>query len=149
MEQWLLSEEPSKRKWSKPRRSTKKKLSLRTIFRAFKGSVTQRGFLRQMQQKHNAVVAGSYATALYLSRTHGSVTWNPHDIDLWVACSHDECKPCEKMVTKCAKAVEKFKAEVDNSKLQLAAKLAGAASKMAAMSRGGTSRAGPTRCCGG
>ena len=108
MEQWLLSEEPSKRKRSKPQRSTKKKLSLRTIFRAFKGSVTQRGFLREMQQKHNAVVAGSYATALYLSRTHGSVTWSPHDIDLWIASSHDECNPCEKMATKFAEWIAAF-----------------------------------------
>ena len=108
MEQWLLSEEPAKRKWSKPRRSTKKKLSLRTIFRAFKGSVTQRGFLREMQQKHNAVVAGSYATALYLSRTHGSVTWSPHDINLWLASSNDEYEPCEKVVTKCAEWIAAF-----------------------------------------
>ena len=108
MEQWLLSEEPSKRRWSKPRRSTKKKRSLRTIFRAFKGSVTQRGFLREMQQKRNAVVAGSYATALYLSRTHGSVAWSPHDIDLWIASSHDEYRPCEKVVTKCAEWIAAF-----------------------------------------
>ena len=115
MEQWLLSEEPSKRRWSKPRRSTKKKRSLRTIFRAFKGSVTQRGFLREMQQKHNAVVAGSYATALYLSRTNGSVAWSPHDIDLWIDCSiykYRPCefayRPCEKVAAKCAEWMAAF-----------------------------------------
>ena len=36
------------------------------------------------------------------------MTWWPHDIDLWVASSHDEYRPCEKVVTKCAEWIAAF-----------------------------------------
>ena len=56
---------------------------LASLFWLFRWSYTQRCFLRSLQSKTSAVIAGSYGTAWHFHRS-GKQTWLPNDIDVWL-----------------------------------------------------------------